>query len=206
MKLSEISKEDLLALSAEQKWNFICSDIKDQGDSGEVALLLGTRPEGARERALAAAKLYNSGRVKYIVPSGGVCWAYEGNTISEAELMTKILIEEGVPEDVIIIENEAKTTRENMIYGTLQINRKNKFYGVDTVIIVTTLIHMKRSYALALAYLPRKVKISSYPSYPAQKKEEWLKSEENTKLLNNEISFIKSLVDNRIIDDMEVNI
>ncbi len=206
MKISEISKEDLLSLSTEQKWNFNCAHIKDLGDKGEIALLLGTRPELSKERALAAAKLYHSGRVQFIVPSGGVRWEFEGETMSEAEFMSKILIEEGVPKDAIILENEAKTTKENMIYGTLQINRKTKFYNVDTIIIVTTLVHMNRSLALAKAFMPRKVKFSPYPSYPEQSTDEWLKSEHGKNLLDNELSLLKGLVDNRIIEDMEINI
>ena len=206
MKISEITKEHLMALSTEQKWEFIGSDVNDQDDIGDIALLLGTRPEWSKERALAAAKLYHSGRVKYIVPSGGVIWEYKNEAMSEAEFMAKILMKEGVPKAAIILENEATTTRENMIYGTLQINRKTKFYNVNTVIIVTTFIHMKRSLALAEAFLPRKVKISAFPSYPDENNEDWLRSEKNLRRVDNEISLIKELVDNHVIKDIEINI
>ena len=54
MKLSEMTEEALLALSAEQKWQFVCGGVRDGGDSAVVALLLGSRPSYARERALAA--------------------------------------------------------------------------------------------------------------------------------------------------------
>lgn len=193
-------------MTPEQKWDFNCGGICDGGEWGEVALLLGTRPDGAAERALAAAQLYREGRVKYIVPSGGVKWEYQGEMISEADFMTRILLREGVPQEAIIIENEARTTRENMIYGTLQINRKTKFHTVDKVIIVTTVSHMKRSLALARAFLPRKVAISAYPSYPDLPREEWLKCEENVKLLDSAISLIKDLVDYRVVEDMEIDL
>ena len=197
---------NLSELSNEQKWKLVCSGIKDDGAHGEVALLLGTKPEAAIKRALAAAKLYRDGRVKYIVPSGGVKWEHEGGAVSEAELMAKILLENGVPADAIILENEATTTRENMIYGTLQINRKTKFVGIDSIILITDIGHMKRSLALARAFLPRKVQISAYPSYAIEDKNEWLKSAENIARLDKEIGLLKRLVDNGIIEDMEMDL
>ena len=180
-------------MTPEQKWDFNCGGICDGGEWGEVALLLGTRPDGAAERALAAAQLYREGRVKYIVPSGGVKWEYQGEMISEADFMTRILLREGVPQEAIIIENEARTTRENMIYGTLQINRKTKFHTVDKVIIVTTVSHMKRSLALAREWHLKHCRCG-------------LKCEENVKLLDSAISLIKDLVDYRVVEDMEIDL
>ena len=156
MKLSEIDKEALMALSDEQKWNIACGGVRDDGESAETALLLGGRPARAVERALAAARLYQEGRVNVIVASGGVEWDYQGERISEARLMDRILRREGVPEEAIILENEARTTIENMIYGTLQISRRYDNF-LDRVIIVTSVSHMKRSLALAKALLPRNI-------------------------------------------------
>ena len=206
MKLSCITKEALQSLSAEQKWKFNCGDIQDDGVYGDVALLLGSRPDYAIERALAAAELYRTGRVKLIVSSGGVKWDYNGVQISEADLMAQVLQREGVPNEAILLDNEARTTKENMICGALQINRKNKFYTMDKVIIVTSLVHMKRSLALANAFLPRKVSISAYPAYPTETKEEWLRSKENQKLLDSSVRLLKELVDHRVIEDMEIEL
>ena len=57
MKMSELTPEILQRLSWEQKWNICCSGIRDEGKTAEVALLLGSTPDKAVERALAAAKL-----------------------------------------------------------------------------------------------------------------------------------------------------
>ncbi|MBQ8388715.1 MAG: YdcF family protein [Clostridia bacterium] len=207
MKYSSVTEKFLLELTPEQKWELICGGVRDDGESADVALLLGTRPEIAAERALAAAELYRQGRVKYIVPSGGVKWDVgNGEMQSEAEYMSAILIREGVPPSAIIIENEATTTKENMIYGALQINRKTKFYGDKRVIIVTSQSHMKRSIALAKTFLPRMVRVSAYPSFPAETREEWLKNEENLRLLDSFIHLTKGLVDHGIIEDEELNI
>ena len=205
MNLSDVKLETLMNLSYEKKWDFMCGNIHDEGKNGDYALLLGTKPEWVVERVLAAAELYFAGRVRYIVPSGGVEWDTNGEMISEANYMKRILLEKGVPEEVIVLENEATTTKENMIYGALQMNRKTKFYDTKRIIIVTSVNHMQRSMALAKAFLPSFTEISAYP---AQKlaREEYLESEVNRRLLDNGIALTKGLVDNGIIEDLEIDL
>ena len=202
MKLSEVTKEFIAQMPFEDKYNFICGDIVDDGMSAPVALLLGGNPNNAIPRAKAAAELYHSGRVSYIVPSGGVKWDFFGEQVSESHYMKRVLMEAGVPEEAIILENQATTTKENMIFGTLQINRKLHFEKVDHVIIVTSRSHMKRSIALAKAFLPRKVTVSAYPA----------NHEATIAGLNGstgawiakELDLIKGLVDSGLVEDMEI--
>ena len=61
MKLSEVREEQLLAMTPEQKWNFICGEICDKGESAEYAILLGSKPCWSGPRARAAAKVYLEG-------------------------------------------------------------------------------------------------------------------------------------------------
>ena len=97
MKLTQTTMAQLASMTWDQKWEFNCGGIRDEGRSAEVAILLGGAPVRAVERAHGALQLWREGRVKYIVPSGGVKWEYEGETLSECELMTRILLEGGVP-------------------------------------------------------------------------------------------------------------
>ena len=202
MKLSELTRKEIAEMPFEKKVDFICGSIVDDGMSAPVAILLGGNPNNARPRALAAAELYKSGRVPFIVPSGGVEWDVDGEMISEANYMKRILIENGVPEDAIILENEARTTKENMIYATLQINRKLRWDKVDHIIIVTLRSHMKRSIALAKAFLPRKVTVSAYPANHEAVVAGMPESE--GKWIAKELDLIKSLVDGGLIEDMEI--
>jgi uncharacterized SAM-binding protein YcdF (DUF218 family) len=204
MKITEIKKEVLMALPYKEKYEFVCGDIRDDGMSAPVALLLGGNPNNARNRALAAAELYLAGRVPYIVPSGGVKWDIDGEGISESHYMKRILMEKGVPEEAIILENQATTTKENMIFGTLQINRKLKFEKVDHVIIVTSEAHMKRSIALANAFLPRKVTVSAYPAFHNTFTDEWFADEKNRKALDTEVRLLKDMADSGLIEDMDL--
>ena len=202
MKLSEVTKEYIAQMPFEEKCNFICGSIVDDGMSAPVALLLGGNPNNARPRALAAAELYKSGRVPFIVPSGGVEWDVDGEQISESNYMKRILMENGVPEEAIILENQATTTKENMIFGTLQINRRLHFEKVDHVIIVTSRSHMKRSIALAKAFLPRKVTVSAYPANHEAIIAGMPESE--GKWIAKELNLIKRLVDSGLVEDMEI--
>ena len=201
MKLSQVTKEYIASMPLEEKVDFICGDIADDGMSAPVALLLGGNPNNAIPRAKAAAELYHTGRISYIVPSGGVKWDFFGEEVSEANYMKRVLIESGVPEEAIILEDEARTTKENMIYGTLQINRKLKFEKVDRVIIVTSRSHMKRSIALAKAFLPRKVNVSAYPANHEAIIAGMPESE--GKWIAKELDLIKGLVDSGVIEDFE---
>ena len=205
MKMSEINMETLMALPHQEMWNICSSGICDMGDTAEVALLLGSKPERAVERARAAAKLYHAGRVKTILPSGGVKWEFRGGSFSEAEIMSQILREESVPEEAIILENEARTTRQNMKCGLALM--KSRYAKIpECVIVVTSLLHMKRSLALAKGTFPKETKISMYPSYPDVGWDVWLNIEENQKHLSDGLRFLKDLVDRGEAEDMEIEL
>lgn len=204
MKISCATLEQLWALTPEQKWEIVCDDIRDDGASAEVALLLGTAPSRAILRAKAAAELYRAGRVQYILASGGVRWDYNGESLSEAELMARTLQEEGVAQEAILLDHEARTTVENMICGAFVIQRTLRFKKVDRVIIVTTIEHMRRSIGLAKAYLPRKVEISAYPALYEQEREVWLADPENITRLDNELRYTRDLVQQRFMEDFEI--
>lgn len=199
-----MKKEELMALPYKEKYDFVCRGIADDGMSAPVALLLGGNPNNARNRALAAAELYLAGRVQHIIPSGGVKWDIDGEMISESHFMKRILTENGVPEEAIILENQATTTVENMIFGTLQIYRKLKFKNAPHVIIVTSEAHMKRSMALAKAIMPRALTFSAYPAFHNAPTDEWFESEANLKALDTEVRLLKDLADSGFIEDFEI--
>lgn len=203
MKISEISMEALMKLPYDQMWDLISSGIQDDGESAEVALLLGSIPERAVERAKAAAQLYHEGRVKMIIPSGGVQWEFRGESFCEAEIMATILREDGVPAAAIVLENAARTTRQNMKNSAMLISQRYD-NPLERVIIVTSVLHMKRSLALARGAFQEQTKISAYPSYPDLDKAAWLSKEENRKHISDGLRFLKELVDRGEAEDMEI--
>lgn len=204
MKLSCIDLEAMLKRSPEEKWNFVCGDVRDGGERADVAILLGSRPIRAVDRALAAAELYRAGRVGHIIASGGVKWTYRDEELSEAEIMRRVMLENGVPDECILLDNEARTTIENMICSTLVLSRALKISRTESVIIVTSMTHMKRSLLLAHALLPRKFRISGYPAMPKESRSEWLSKKENVDMLDSCITLTKSLVDRGVVEDVDV--
>lgn len=200
MKLSETPENRLAHLTDEQTEEIVFGRAYDDLPFADVALLLGTRPDISVIRAEAAAKLYLSGRVPYIIPTGGVKWEKDGKKTSEARFMADVLLARGVPEDAIILEEEALTTKENMIFGTLKINRCLKIQNTKSCIIITSASHLRRSLALAKLYLPRSIKISGCP---ADSYEGWRTDSEKRGFVLREVALLKGLIDNGLIDDIE---
>ena len=201
MKLSEVKNPCDLTLS--QIHELVYGGVQDDGGIGEVAFLLGSRPDFSKSRALGASRLYKAGRVKYIVPSGGVKWLTDGEMKSEAEYMREILLSEGVPESAILLENNATTTRENMIFSTAVVERALRFEKVKSVVVVTSYNHLRRSMALANWLLPRHLTITGYPTeqiYPVEAME---KSKELYKLMTNEVRIYRDLIVDGLVDDIE---
>lgn len=198
MKLSQLSKEELRRLPAEKVESLVYAGIKDPGEQADVALLLGTCPLGCKGRALQAAKMYLDGRVQYVIPSGGVEHAFPGGNCTEAEYMEKILLEEGVPQEAILLENEARTTKENMACGVFQITRKLMIQNVKSVMIVTSAVHMRRSLALAQLFMPRSIRITFSPAPDDTTSPEYHRED-----TAREISLLQDLIHQGLIEEVE---
>lgn len=204
MKLSQTDKNKLKELTIKQKTCIVFGNYKDDGLLADVALLLGTNLKIASERAKTASKLYFDGRVKYIMPSGGVEWEYEGEKVSEALYMAQMLKKMNVPDEAIILENESRTTVENMICSTLKLRRTIGIFNFHSVIIVTSPSHIRRSVELAKCFMPKSKKISGYAGDNFEySKNHWFESETDIKNVDSEVYLLKELIDNKMIDDIE---
>lgn len=204
MKLSQTDASRLNELTKEQVDTIVFGNYQDDGGKGDAALLLGSNPIVCKERAAAAAQLYHAGRVPYIIPTGGVLWETEYGTISEACFMKKLLQDAGVPESAIILENEARTTDENMVFGTVQILRELKIGNVHRVYIVTSYSHLRRSLAFAKLYLPRSIEIAGYCCTDNEdSKERWQQDEFYALRVQSEVRLLKKNIDLQLIDDIE---
>ena len=77
-----------------------------------------------------------------LIPSGG---QGHDEDISEAEAMAKYLVEHGIPEDHIILEDQSKTTRENLRFSQKIIRQRG---GDPYVALVTSNYHVYRALSL----------------------------------------------------------
>ena len=140
------------AFARSLEWQF-----NQQGEipSTEVIVLLGGATEsisfprptvevnGAGDRILYAHHLFQEGKAKYILLSGGsIDWLETGNT--PAQDMADILLELGVPEQNLWLENNSKNTYEN----ALECKKILSEHKIDRIILVTSASHMPRALAL----------------------------------------------------------
>ncbi len=95
------------------------------------------------DRLLQTIALYKSGKVKKILLSGG-SGSVTRPEEKESEIILKVLLQTGIPEEDIIIENTSRNTYENAVYTTEILNR---LYPGGTFLLITSSFHMRRSLA-----------------------------------------------------------
>jgi len=119
---------------------------EDGPDPTRVAVVLGTQvlPGGRPSRTLEArvqhaTRLYHQGEVGLLIPTGG-CGDHPP---SEAEVMARILREEGLPEEAVLIEDRALNTwgSARLVAGIAG------NFGVRSVVVVTDPLHCVRTVA-----------------------------------------------------------
>jgi uncharacterized SAM-binding protein YcdF (DUF218 family) len=95
------------------------------------------------ERLDVAARLYQEGRVRYIILTGGVD---TGNTISEAEVEARYLARQhGIPQEVMALETTSTSTAGNLRNARAILAER----GWESVLLVTHGYHLHRALDLA---------------------------------------------------------
>ena len=94
----------------------------------------------AIDRVYKAAELFRAGKAPYVIVTGGnQPWSESG--VAEAELIREVLMEWGVPEDVIFLEGSSRNTRENALYSRNILNS----ISCEDPLLVTSAAHMPRA-------------------------------------------------------------
>jgi uncharacterized SAM-binding protein YcdF (DUF218 family) len=97
------------------------------------------------DRLLYAAYLFHQNAADYILLTGGsIEWLSAGASRPEAEEMAAICNMLGVPEEALWLETDSRNTYENAFYSRAILEE----VGVDTILLVTSALHMPRSVAL----------------------------------------------------------
>ena len=123
----------------------------DQASQADAAIVLGAaawhiEPSPVfKERIRHGIWLFENGYVDYIIFTGG---KGDGSDYSEAYVAKRYAIESGIPPEAILIEEQSRTTQENLYYAT-QLAEEN---DIDTAIIVSDPLHMKRAMRIARDY------------------------------------------------------
>ena len=132
---------------------FLCVDSGPA--QADVIVILGG---GSAERPERAAELFKEHAAPRIIVSG----------LGDCEINRQLLIEDGVPADVIGLETQSRTTRENAEL-TVKLLREQK---QGSVILVTSWYHSRRALACFRHYAPE-IKFYSCPSHVAYARAEW---------------------------------
>jgi len=128
-------------------------------DSGAVkAGVIVVLGGGSHDRPERAIELFKERAAPRIVVSG----------FGDCEINRKLLMEAGVPANVIEMENQSRTTKENAQF-TIKLLRKEK---LSHVIIVTSWYHSRRALATFQHFAPE-IKFYSRPSYFAFARKDW---------------------------------
>lgn len=131
---------------------------KDQRQKADVIIVLGAALSSDvvspvfRERLNHSITLYNEGYADKILVTGGIG---EGSYLSDAYVAGMYLMEQGIPEEDILLEEESETTLSNL-ENAKTIMDENEF---SSALIVSDPMHMKRAMLFA-----KDVGITAYSS------------------------------------------
>ncbi|MEO1049529.1 MAG: YdcF family protein [Bacteroidota bacterium] len=93
------------------------------------------------DRVMHTVQLYKSGIIENILVTGGSGHLFD-ETLKEADVIKSVLLMSGVPEDKIIIENEARNTHENALFTTRILQER---FPNDRHLLITSAFHMRRA-------------------------------------------------------------
>lgn len=98
---------------------------------------------GLKERLDRAYLLYKEGKADKLILTGG--YDHNGSTLTEAEGMRNYLLSLGVPKEKLLLEKQATSTYENMLFSKAIIEREK----LQSILIVTHDYHASRSKEIA---------------------------------------------------------
>lgn len=119
---------------------------QEPADVGIVlgASMWGDAPSpGLQERLHQALADYRAGKFERLILTGGLDKPEYKYT--EAEGMANFLISQGVPEEVLLLENESTSTYENLLFSReIMVDQ-----GLESAVIITHTYHGNRAYEIA---------------------------------------------------------
>lgn len=169
----------------------------------QAALVLGNRNANA-DRTPQAVSCYTAGLCDKLVLSGGAVWEADGETLTEAEMMFRYCRDRGVPESDLIKEELSQTTIENMLCGALMMQRSFEYVSnVKNLLLITSEYHMRRSFLLAKALLPRNMNVFCCPAKGLFTRDNWQSRDSFRTLVSMEAFFMQEQIVNGLTEDGE---
>lgn len=201
VKISQLESEKLTDL---QMTELLFKNLEDDYEYGDLIFVPGSN-KAVEYRLPKAIELYNNGRAKKILFSGGVTWG--GSTITEANLLKQKAMEQGVPEEDILVEDISLHTKENVLASLLILDREFYLHNIKRILVVTTMYHMRRFYLTLKTYMPDWIEYSCCPvNDKTTKADNWFKYPNSRIRVENESRKIIRYVKEGILVDDDVEI
>ena len=197
IKISQLDPQELTDL---QMTELLYKGLEDDNENGDLIFVPGSN-KSVEYRLPKAIQLYNEGRAKKILFSGGVTW--EGTNLSEAHLLKQKAIEHGVIEEDILVEDISLHTKENVLASLLILDRAFYLHNIKRILVVTTMYHMRRFHLTLKTYMPHWIEYSWCPvNDQTTKVDNWFKYPYGRKRVETESSkLIKYVKEGIIVDD-----
>src|ERR1022692_136583 len=131
-------------------WQIVSYGNQSYDSHADAAVILGAAAWGKkpspvyRERIKEAIALYETGRVHYLVFTGGTPVV---DSPAEARVGREFAIEHGVPATAILVETTSRTTWQNLVNA----RELCGLVGIQSVLLVNDPLHMRRAMAMASA-------------------------------------------------------
>lgn len=97
--------------------------------------------ESGADRVWYGARLMHAGKAPVVVLSGGADLSFSATT--EAEAMRELMLDLGIDHEAMLLEARSRNTLENAGLSANILKKR----GVDTIILVTSALHMQRALA-----------------------------------------------------------
>ena len=118
----------------------------------------------AADRVWHAARLYHAGKAPLVILSGGKV-VLNMELASQAETMKLFLVDLGVPESAILLEENSNNTYENALFSSQMLSA----LGLDSVLLVTSALHMRRALSASKAAGINAVPVATdFEAYPPE--------------------------------------
>lgn len=124
--------------------------------STDAAMVFGGDPN--YERTLHASRLFRDGQTQRLILCGG-----EPGPGDDAMSLQKVAVENGVPEDKILIEDQSTSTREAVVFSQPILAKE----GVHSLTLVTSPYHQRRAFLVAKRILGNDIELVNSPANPS---------------------------------------
>jgi uncharacterized SAM-binding protein YcdF (DUF218 family) len=99
-----------------------------------------TELNSAADRIIQTVRIFKSNKTKKVLFTGGSgSLSFQDRT--EAEGIKNLLVDLGIPQSAILIEDKSRNTRENAVYSKAILQKEN----LTKIILVTSAFHMERA-------------------------------------------------------------